>query len=235
VASVLVFLLEERLLGLAGAPRARIAGFLAALLFAVHPASSEAVSWAKALDDLMATALLLAAFLAAWKAWEPGRNGGAWAAAAAMCYAAALLSKESTVSFLPLFLFPLVLGPDRKRFFAWLGALAALVALFLLSRQAVLGRLAHPVPVSGTYGQTLVDMLPVTFLYARAFLGLPPFLSDYSFMKGGAPLFGVAAAGAALLGVVALVGASSGAGRARRPRSGSRGWRRLFPVSTSSR
>ncbi|HTE17880.1 MAG TPA: tetratricopeptide repeat protein, partial [Armatimonadota bacterium] len=66
---------------------------------------------------------------------------------------------------------------------------AALPALFVLARHGVLHSTAQvTTPLSGTHGQTLVDMLAVPLLYARTMLGIPPFLPDYSFMRGGSAL-----------------------------------------------
>lgn len=79
--------------------------FSSALLFAVHPAHGESVSWIAAAfnDPPAATALLLA--LAAWAAWLRGGRAGN-AALAVLGFAVALCLKESAVS--GLLLAPLV-------------------------------------------------------------------------------------------------------------------------------
>jgi tetratricopeptide (TPR) repeat protein len=69
--------------------------FAAALLFAVHPIHTEAVAWASGRSELLATALVLAAWLLHLEDWP---------FLALLCFALGLLSKESAVEFLPLVL-----------------------------------------------------------------------------------------------------------------------------------
>jgi Tfp pilus assembly protein PilF len=85
---VLQNLLEPR-------PDARGAAFAAALLFAVHPIHTEAVSSIVGRAELLAAGFLLAAWLFHLADREP---------LALICYGLALLSKESAVVFLPLVL-----------------------------------------------------------------------------------------------------------------------------------
>jgi Dolichyl-phosphate-mannose-protein mannosyltransferase len=84
-ASALVFAIGRRLLD-------RSAALLAALLFALHPASHEAVYWIAARFDLLATTFMLASLLLLWRdeAWTYGLG--------VVCFALALLSKESALS-----------------------------------------------------------------------------------------------------------------------------------------
>ena len=83
--SMLVFALARRMFSVT---HAAIAG----LLFALHPASHEAVYWIAARFDLLATFWALLALLALSKA------GKAWRAAGAVAFALALLSKESAIA-----------------------------------------------------------------------------------------------------------------------------------------
>ena len=67
-----------------------------------------------------------------------------------------------------------------------------LVALvFMVHRHLVIGRSSQTAPISGSYGQTLIDMLPVLPQYLRLLLGLPPFVIDYTFQKGGHAIFSI--------------------------------------------
>ena len=91
-ASVLVLLVARRLgLGTGGA-------LAAGLLFAAHPVHAEAVAWISGRSELLATALLLAAWLAHL---SPRRGGAALSAALA---AAAGLAKENALVAPALFL-----------------------------------------------------------------------------------------------------------------------------------
>ena len=57
--------------------------------------------------------------------------------------------------------------------------------VFVVHNHLVIGRSTQTAPISGSYGQTLLDMLPVVPKYIRLLFGIPPFLIDYSYMKGG--------------------------------------------------
>ncbi len=71
---------------------------VAALIFAVHPAHVEVVSWISASSDAMATAFYLFAFVAFVRARSGGANA-VWWAAALLLDAAALGTKEMAVTF----------------------------------------------------------------------------------------------------------------------------------------
>jgi hypothetical protein len=104
-------------------PRMRTGAFWAAAFFAVHEGHQEAVMWYSAISELL---MFLFGAAALW-CWLKGR----WVAAAAL-FGLALLSKESAVIWLPLFL--LTLEPDRwKTQLARLTPLAALCALAVVS------------------------------------------------------------------------------------------------------
>jgi len=61
----------------------------------------------------------------------------------------------------------------------------AIAVVFTLHHNLVIGRASQTAPISGSYAQTLIDMLPVVPKYIRLLFGVPPFYIDYSFMKGG--------------------------------------------------
>lgn len=85
IASLLVAVLGRRLYG-------RRVALVAGLLFALHPASHEAVYWIAARFDLLATCFMLASLL--WLL----RDGVASYWIGVVCFALALLSKESALS-----------------------------------------------------------------------------------------------------------------------------------------
>jgi protein O-mannosyl-transferase len=156
----------------------------AGLAFAVHPVLSETVSWAKGLDDIMAAVFTLLAtrLLLDWD----GRWGKTYCAMVA-AYVAAMYSKESAVPWAA-FAF-LIFWRFHKRSLGYSVVLSLpLVAFSVLSlwhRHAVIGRTSQIAPISGTYGQTLIDMFVTVGPYLRLALGIPPFSIDYSYMTGG--------------------------------------------------
>jgi 4-amino-4-deoxy-L-arabinose transferase-like glycosyltransferase len=85
ISTMLVFVLGRRLMD-------RPAALVGALLFALHPASHEAVYWIAARFDLLATCFTLAALACLW------RDGAAAYVAGVACFGLALLSKESALS-----------------------------------------------------------------------------------------------------------------------------------------
>jgi len=89
----LLFILLENLLS--ALPEGKTVAFAAALLFAVHPIHTEAVSWVVGRAELLAAGFLFAG----WILHLRDRP-----IASLACFALALLSKESAVTFLPLIL-----------------------------------------------------------------------------------------------------------------------------------
>ena len=91
--TLLFFILLENLL--AAIPEGKTMAFVAALLFAVHPIHTEAVSWVVGRAELLAAGFLLAG----WILHLRDRP-----VASLACFALAVLAKESAVAFLPLVL-----------------------------------------------------------------------------------------------------------------------------------
>lgn len=83
--SALVFGVARRLID-------RTSALVGALLFALHPASHEAVYWIASRFDLLATCFTLAALICLW------RDDVRWYWSGTVCFALALLSKESALS-----------------------------------------------------------------------------------------------------------------------------------------
>lgn len=107
-------------------PRTRRAALWAAGFFAVHEGHQEAVMWFSAIAELLQFFFGGLALLC----WMRGRW---WNAAGIACFALALISKESAVVFLALFLL------TAPRHWRWLPPYAALAALALASVLATSG------------------------------------------------------------------------------------------------
>ena len=134
VATALVFAIGRRLLD-------RTPALVAALLFALHPASHEAVYWIAARFDLLATTFMLASLLLLWRdeTWSYVAGVG--------CFAVALLSKESALS-LPVIAAGVDVIIARRD---WRSVIWRLVPLLIVIGVYALLR-AHGVEVSVTGG-----------------------------------------------------------------------------------
>jgi tetratricopeptide (TPR) repeat protein len=135
--TVLVYSLARRLL----AGRLRTAPWMAAALFAVHPIHTEAVNWIAALPDVLVTTFALAG-LCAFAAQEAAPNGRQ-AAAHCSLYFAALLTKETGVMLLPLYVaYQWLRGVRGNR--ALYAGMLGVAAAYLAMRIHALGGLGHP-------------------------------------------------------------------------------------------
>ena len=214
-------LLLRRLLPEQPLERLRWFSLWTALAFATHPVNSEVVCWAKSLDDAMAAAFTLAALrhLLIW-------NGGAVKSEergspqphegkqpcgfgeprsyvmGLLWFLLAVYSKISAVPFAlaAFFIFYSVLKLPWWKSCRLTSPFLAVAMMFMVHRHLVIGRSSQTAPISGTYGQTLLDMFPVAPNYLRLLCGVPPFHIDYSFMPGHwALLSGGVLSGMALL------------------------------------
>lgn len=163
--------------------RADAVAFLLALGFSIHPVVTEVVCWAKSLDDLMATVFVLASLRALLA--DASARDRLWGAVG--YFALAVHSKESAVPFAAVsFLVIWLIRRESFRVAVLQSAPFFVVgALFMLARHEVIGRTSQTAPLSGSYGQTLIDTLPATAKYLRLLWGIPPFSIDYSYMTGG--------------------------------------------------
>ena len=174
----------QRLAGLEPSA-ARLAALLIALGFAANPVVSEAVCWVKCLDDLMAAVFVLAAMLCLLK-WQPGGRGYA---AAIIFFLLAAFSKESAAP-MAVAVFFLFTGYHKlpwRRSAVLTIPFVLVAAFYVVWRRVVLGQSEQCPPISGSYGQTLIDMFPVAPKYLRLLLGIPPFTIDYNEMVGAPP------------------------------------------------
>jgi protein O-mannosyl-transferase len=164
---------------------ARMTALLIALGLAANPVVSEAVCWVKCLDDLMAAVFVLASLLCLLK-WQGGTRGYA---AALVFFLLAAFSKESAAP-LAAMVFFVFTGCHKlpwRRSAALTVPFLLVAAFYVVWRRLVLGQSEQCPPLSGSYGQTLTDMLPVAPKYLRLLWGIPPFTIDYNEMVGSPP------------------------------------------------
>jgi tetratricopeptide (TPR) repeat protein len=162
--------------------RVQAFAFVIALGFAVQPVVSEVVCWAKSLDDIMATVFILGAARALLK-WDGSNKQYRWAL---LYFLLAVYSKESAVPFalLVFFLFFRFHSLPLRQTLQRTAGFMAIALLFVIHRHLVIGRTSQTAPISGSYGQTLVDMFPVVPKYLRLLCGAPPFRIDYTYLPG---------------------------------------------------
>jgi protein O-mannosyl-transferase len=188
VAVMLLFavalLLCQRVAG-ATPDAARITALLIAFGFAANPVVSEAVCWVKCLDDLMAAVFVLATLLFLLK-W-PGKRSGY--AVALVFFLLAAFSKESAapLAVIVFFVFMACHKLPWRRSAVLTIPFLLVAAFYVICRRLVLGQSEQCPPLSGSYGQTLLDMLPVAPKYLRLLWGIPPFTIDYNEMVGAPP------------------------------------------------
>jgi tetratricopeptide (TPR) repeat protein len=187
VAALLLFATASLLFLPAGAAPSRWAALLTGAAFAVHPAVSEVVCWAKSLDDILAAIFVLAAAreLLLWRG-EKRRF-----AAALAFFAVAVYAKESAVPFagLVFFLWRACHNLPWKRCALLTAPFLLVAAIYVAHRDLMLGQAAQCAPISGAYAQTLLDTVPALTIYFRLLWGVPPFSIDYTDMHGHLPFF----------------------------------------------
>ena len=176
-----------------------------ALAFAVHPVVSEVVCWAKSLDDILAAFFTLASLRELLKQADdrPARWRGL------IFFALAAYSKESAVPFaiLPLVICRAIHRRPWRESLQHAAVYLLVAAVFMAQRGYIIERQSQTAPLSGTYAQTLLDMLPVVLKYFRLLWGVPPFFIDYKYLKGGySPTSLEVAGGLGLLAALAAAG-----------------------------
>lgn len=138
--------------------------FAGSVVFAAHPGISEAVLWISTIADPLAAALLLTSLFLFFK----------HAKTAALFFLLALLTKESTAVFLPVFfLLPDNRGKQSSRSAAlWLGMATVLYALLRISAVGLgISSLAFPSPIAQADGARRLLTVPAEITYyVRIFL-----------------------------------------------------------------
>ena len=179
------------------------------------------------MDDILATFFALACLHQLLA--PPDNVRSRWRAllwCALACYA-----KESAV---PLAVLPFFIARGAHKLgwraaVQWTIPFVLVCAAYAMHRGFIIERQSQVAPISGSYAQTLVDMVPVVTSYVRLLCGVPPFLADYKFMRGGLALTSPEFLLGALL-LAALVGAGVFAWRGGRFRLAGFGllWTSLF-------
>ncbi len=211
-ACAVLFLLLAARMGLG-----RTASLWAAAVFAVHPARTETVAFASDRNDLLVTAFLMAAALAALRSRGPSRPAGrlpvCWPAV--LFFNLALYSKEIAIAFLPLIAAAPLVRPsegggarEARRRAAGLAAALTLSAVpYWLAREAVLGA---SVGVRAVFGPDLYWTPRLLLKYFATFFQPLPLNASHHLVHGGPVLSpSQALAAAAGGGLILLVLASS--------------------------
>lgn len=189
-----------------GMARPDLAALLAALLFALHPAATEAVTYASGRSVSLAASFGLAVLLADDHAREhPARRGLAWAGP--LLFALALAVRETAVVMLatPL-LFAWALGQPlrpalwRLRRYAWVLAAAACAALATPGYQVFFG---VSLATRDLAAQALGQLLAHGYLLTHPLLGLTNIDPDLQVPAAWSPLLGACAL--LLLALLALM------------------------------
>jgi len=156
----------------------RVAGFVGAALYAVHPVLTDAVNGISFREDLLAGVFYMGAFLLYVKGRKAGRNG--LVAVSVVLFVAALLSKEIAVA-LPIMLlaYELAFRPGgRKSGACWVGVFFAMAICFGLLRLSVLHDPGEE-PAGYPGGSFGTNVLTVGWVFAR-YVGLVLFPRDLS-------------------------------------------------------
>lgn len=145
-ATVSVYYLARRLSG------DRLVAALTALLFGIHPAHVESVSWISGIPDALAALFYLPALI--WYVRFRTTGGGRWRALSVVAFALSLLCKEAAIT-LPLVLVVWELSSGVEARWTARARQAALrlmpygavIACYLSVRVAVLGAISWPHPM----------------------------------------------------------------------------------------
>jgi hypothetical protein len=176
------FLAFRLLLGLL--PRAQEVAALGALLYGVHPLTTETVAWVSSQGDLLAMAGMLGALVLLER---PGRLRAVGGAA---LHFGACLAKESALVLPALLLLrdPALPRNDPARPTPWarttlarVGLLAVVDLAYLVLRTSVLPGLAQTGHPEGTWTASARGMLAGLWFYLRGLLGLAGFTFDQRF------------------------------------------------------
>jgi tetratricopeptide (TPR) repeat protein len=216
---MLLFLAAARAAGAEGSPGTLLAGgFLAALLWALHPLRAETVAWASEKKGLLSTGLLLGALLA-WLRYgaSPPGPGRRRAYAAALGLGALSLAAKPMAMTLPALLLVVDAWPLGRAAApgAWRGLLLEKVPFLLVAAAAVIPSALDPRQDALLPAATATDLGDRAVAMARGF----SFGVERTLWPGGLcpwyPL-GEPAASAVLLAAAVLAVATAAALSARR-------------------
>jgi len=132
----------------------RIPAALVAILFALHPTRSETIGWIAAANECVAAAFVFGSLLAYLNARRSARPFW-WISLSLVCYAGAMLTKESAVMVPALVIaYEFLVAPSEGgrlrngKLLMYLGTMAVALGLFLAVRTAVLGGAGEAIPTS---------------------------------------------------------------------------------------
>jgi protein O-mannosyl-transferase len=173
----LLYILLQELLG--SSTEGKTVAFVAALLYAVHPIHTEAVTWSVGRAELLAAGFLFAGWILHLRDQPVG---------SLLCFALAMLSKESAVAFLPLVFFgDYATGKWKPRWrYALAGGLTAAYLGVLWEAQGKhfgqngISRIDNPL-ASLSAGWRVLNALRVAWKYAALQIYPASLSSDYSF------------------------------------------------------
>lgn len=202
--AILVFFLVEKIV------RKRIPAAFAALLFAVHPIQTEAVTWISGRSNVLFLFFYLGAFLF-YMGWRARENTQPYYLFSLFGFAGALLSKETAATFPLLIVLYDVIFIRRKKnsgkaYIAWL-PFFALLAAYLLGRYAILGKVAQCSYWSGNPFINLLTVPKIFLTYARFMLFPIRLCSDHliSVVPSPANPYFLGGVGFLILSLVAFV------------------------------
>ena len=213
--AAMLFFLSRRLarrIGGIGDGAAAAAGAVTALVFALHPAQTESVTYISGRSNALATLWILLALLA-WLRSREKAGGWLWTLFAASAFAAALASKE-TAAVLPLvMLLCLAAEPDRPalRDFLTPAAFSALAVLLFAAAWPYLPYdylLRASLETRGPVENLAAQSQGVTWLIGQMFdwarLNADPMLQPVTQWTAGVILKTTALAAAGVAGLLAL-------------------------------
>lgn len=186
---------------------------LGAALFAIHPAHSEPVYWISSYPDLLASALMLGAFIAYHEFRGTGRR--AMLGLTMALFALGLLTKETAIVLPALILAYEAI--NSKKFGPAVGMIA-LSAAYMTARRMVLGEAAGQIAFAVEKLRILIEFIsayalmviwpwPITYYFTMPSEGLVgmPQIALAAVVIAGAGAYAVRRGGAALLGAMWVI------------------------------
>ena len=207
IASVLVFYYAR------GISKNGAVGFMAGVLFAVHPVHTESVAWVPGRTDVLAFALLLSAKMSLWESRRSagGRRAG-WLAFSSFLFLASLGAKEIAIVFPVLVIAQdfVIEGRKSRGHIGEYALMVAIAGLYMVWRTQVLGAEVGappaPDPLEGVPFLRWLVVGASIFGHALAKIIYPhPWLIDYAYEEN---ILAMSTA-ALLLYSLALVGAAA--------------------------
>jgi tetratricopeptide (TPR) repeat protein len=179
-----------------------IFSFVASMLFVLHPVHTEVVANIKSVDEILSFLLCISACIFLVRYVQTKKIAAI--VLTSICYFAALLSKESSITFLAIFpLLILIKSVKKETSFSWSAVikpiltLVAFALLFLLIRHSVLSKIASGDPsiadnllmAAKSYDQKFATSILILGMYLKLLFIPHPLVFDYSFNQ--IPLVGM--------------------------------------------